>query len=320
MQIILAPLQGVTEYPFRNAWSSFFSGLDSAYSPFIPCVTGARVKPAHIRDVLPENNSNNLTLVPQLLGNNAGQMKLMIEALAGYGYTEVNWNMGCPSSTVVKRVRGCGLMQYPERVESILEELMPGLPVNLSVKLRLGVKSVDEMAQVLQVLNRFPLLKIILHPRLGIQQYSGQPDHSAFNNALGISLHPLVYNGDINSKWDYTKLMERFPGLSEIMIGRGVLMNPFLPESIKWGRVPVIKDAMDILYRFNEFLIQSLCKIKPSQKRAVSGVKEHWHYFSFWFEDRKKVWYNVSHAVDMAEIRFAIDNAFKGNLNERLIS
>lgn len=319
MQLILAPLQGVTEFPFRNAWSEYFSGLDEAYSPFIPCVTGNRVKNVHIRDVIPENNRNSLNLIPQLLCNSAGSMLLMAEALASIGYSEINWNMGCPSAVVVKHIRGCGLMPHPDMIRRILDEVMNVLPVKLSVKLRLGMKSADELWPVMKVLNEFPLSRIIIHPRLGVQNYDGTPDLVNFRKAVEISAHPVTYNGDIFTSEKFKSLQLLFPNIDSWMLGRGVLMNPLLPAALKGDYSSKKGDVKDSLYEFNHSLIREMQSAKISEQRVAAKIKEYWFYFSNWFEESSSVWYSVSRSQSLSDVHNAIDSSFAGELNRLIV-
>jgi tRNA-dihydrouridine synthase B len=315
MHLILAPLQGVTEYPFRNAYAAFFDGIDEAITPFIPCVTGTKVKTVHLKDILPENQRSRMELVPQVLGNKSLPMQLMAEAFNDLGYREMNWNLGCPSSTVSRKMRGCGLMPHPETVRGILEQLVPRLPLPLSVKLRLGMYSTDEIFRIIEVLNDYPISRIILHPRLGVWQYTGEPDIDACSSILPLSAHPVVYNGDITDVRFFRQLQQRFPSHDSWMLGRGVLMNPFLPEMLRGADPPAPEEARSGLMAFHNRLIQEISSTGVSGQRLTARLKEFWSYFSKWFEDHAAVWYEVSHADGPSDINQKILRQFERKLN-----
>ena len=93
--LYLAPLRGLTEYIYRNAFSRHFDGFDAAVSPFIPTLTAARFKRSHLKDVLPENN-HAMPIIPQIIGNNPGDFIPLAQRLFDLGYETVNWNLGCP--------------------------------------------------------------------------------------------------------------------------------------------------------------------------------------------------------------------------------
>ncbi len=315
MNLILAPLQGVTGYAFRNCWSRFFSGLDEAVTPFIPAITGNRVKPLHIRDVLPENNTHSLRIIPQVLANQAGGLQLLAQHFASLGYTEMNWNLGCPSAIVTRRRRGCGLMPFPDEVDKILNKLMPDLPLDLSVKLRLGMRSKHEISAMLKVLNRYPLSRIILHPRLGTQMYEGTPDLDSFALAWELSAHPVVYNGDILIPEDILVLQRKFPKEDQWMIGRGVLKNPFLPEMI-CGKQPVNPEESNLrIIAFYADLERSLKAQGITDQRLCSRLKEYWFYFSHWFAEPEKVWHAVSRSNDLISLQQVTESLFSKGID-----
>ena len=100
--IYLAPLQGFTDYTFRQAFCTLFEAPDLAFSPFIET---HKLDHRAYRDVLPERNKG-IRLVPQILGNKADEMQLVIIHLNELGYTEINWNLGCPYPMVTKKTNG----------------------------------------------------------------------------------------------------------------------------------------------------------------------------------------------------------------------
>jgi len=168
MQISLAPIQGYTEYPFRNAMNSIIGGVDKYYSPFLRFENDSSIKNKYIKDILPENN-NSVNLVPQILTNNTQEFLQFINIVKDFGYKEVNWNLGCPFTPVVKRKLGSGLLAYPETIDKILREVFNKVDINISVKLRSGYLTDTEIFDVITILNKYNLSEIIYHPRIGYE-------------------------------------------------------------------------------------------------------------------------------------------------------
>lgn len=229
----LAPLQGLTTKEFRRAFFARFSGFSRAYAPFVRSVP-ARVSPNHYRDILSEAGAA-YDLVPQVICNDPGELAETARQVAGLGYRELNVNMGCPYPMVANKRRGSGILAHPELIDRMLDGGIAGSPIPISVKLRLGRAEPGESQAVFDVLNRYPLAEVILHPRTGIQMYEGKADADAFAACLALSRHPLTYNGDILRPSDYRELKERFPAVRRWMIGRGALRNPFLARGILGG-------------------------------------------------------------------------------------
>ncbi len=240
--LTLAPLHGVTGRILRSAWFRSFGGFDAVMAPFLLAVPGPSAKRNHYRDLVPAE-AIPVPLVPQILGNDADSFLSTARALRDAGYARFNWNLGCPYPMVTKKFRGAGLLPYPERVDGFLGRVFAdGLfargEATLSVKLRLGLANPGEILALMPALNRHPLEAVILHARIGTQMYRGSVNLEAFEAAAALSARPLAYNGDITGLSGFMALSERLAGVSDWMIGRGALADPFLPARIKRATAP----------------------------------------------------------------------------------
>lgn len=285
--LIMAPLQGFTDVTYRTVYTRHFSGIDEAVAPFISTMGQQRLKPSRIRDVDPELNQG-LYLVPQILGNVAEDFMFLADHLFGMGYTRVNWNLGCPHSKIAKKQRGSGLLLYPEKIDTLLTKIIPGMAPSLSVKIRLGRRNKDEINDLLTVFDRHEVDEIILHPRTGEQMYTGTSDLDAFDRARQASRHTFVYNGDIVDMNAYRRVRERLPGIGRIMIGRGLLSNPFLPEQIK-GRDPGSQERqLERLRDFHDHLVKDYAGIFSGPGHLIGRMKGFWSYLGPSFDRSKK--------------------------------
>ena len=232
--MILAPMQGLTEVLFRRVYEECFPGaIALAVSPFISLTHGNLAEAwKKIDDVLPEANEGCMPVIPQILGKEPEEFVELGNRLYELGYSEINWNMGCPMRKVTGKHRGSGILPYPDEVRTILDSVVPHLRAQLSVKMRLGLRSKEEIFALVPILNDYPLASVTIHPRLGRQQYTGVPDMETFGQVLPLLRHPVVYNGDICTPADARRIRERFPQVADIMVGRGILYRPFLPLEI----------------------------------------------------------------------------------------
>ena len=296
--LILAPLQGFTDVTFRNVYAKHFCGLDAALAPFISTMGQQRLKPSRIRDVDPCLN-HLLPVTPQILGNVAEDFIFLARRLAAMGHNLVNWNLGCPHSKIAKKGRGSGLLLFPERIDALLDKIIPDIPVALSVKIRLGRKSKEEIHDLITVFNRHDLDHIILHPRTGLQMYQGTADHDAFGAAMAQSRHTFVYNGDITDTHSFYTVKNRFAGINRFMIGRGILANPFLPEEIK--AVPRNPDErLARLQAFHDDLLAAYSGIISGPGHLTGRMKGFWNYLSPSFKTHKKPVKNILKSTSMS--------------------
>jgi tRNA-dihydrouridine synthase B len=287
MNLCLAPIKGFTEAPYRNSASSFFTGFDAAMAPFVATLQGRNYPSSHLKDLLPKNNSG-WPVIPQILSNNPEGFVKLASRLHDLGYDTVNWNLGCPFPRVAKKNRGSGLLPHPERIDRFLEKVINQAPSRLSVKTRIGRFDVAEMADLMPVFNRYPLVELIIHPRTGTQMYAGDPDLAVFKRCLEISKNPVVYNGDINTLADYTALSEAFKSVDRWMLGRGALADPFLPASIK-NTAPPQSEKLHIIRQFYDRLFQAYAQVLSGPSHLGDKMKGFWFYLSRSFADGKKI-------------------------------
>jgi tRNA-dihydrouridine synthase len=287
--IILAPLHGYTEVSFRNALAACFDGYNEAIAPFISLSPADRINLCRLHDVIPSNNLR-LKVIPQILGNDPQLFIAMANAMADLGYERINWNMGCPKKAIAAKKRGSGLLPYPELIDDILSVVVPNISQRLSVKLRLGRNHPDEIYPVIEVLNRYPLEAITIHPRIGIQQYEERADVDRFETAMHLIKHPVIYNGDIFSVTDYQRISKRFPSVTSFMIGRGVFANPFLAEQIKGLPPASTEEQRNRFIHFVTVLMAELKKESRSLHFLFCRLKDYWGFFSYLFYDSEKIY------------------------------
>lgn len=233
MEIYFAPMEGITGYIYRNAFHDYFTGVDKYFTPFLSPNQNRALNPKEIRDVLPENNKG-MQVVPQILTNRADYFLRAAEELKEkYGYGEVNLNLGCPSRTVVSKGKGAGFLAKPEELDSFFREVFHNIKGEMSVKARIGVNDSKQFRHLMDIFNQYPLCELIIHPRIQKDYYGNSPDWEVFGEAVHVSSIPLCYNGDIFTLEDYRRMKAAFPEVNRIMLGRGLLMNPMLAETIK---------------------------------------------------------------------------------------
>ncbi len=282
----MAPIKGLTDHLFRTAFTEHFGGFDLAVAPFISSKRDHTFKPKYVRDVLPENNTA-LSVIPQILSNIAEDFTALANYLFDLGHGCVNWNLGCPSRTVTGKKRGAGMLPYTNLIHAFLDDAFSEIKGTISVKLRLGWTSADDIFRLLPVLNQYPLEEVIIHPRIGIQKYEGETDLNVFEQCLAILKHPVVYNGDIRTYDDFKRLSHRFQNVSQWMIGRGCLADPFLPTVIKTGDTE-IPDRIETIKRFHDDLFREYSRILYGPLHLLNRMKGIWRYLSSSLKDGEK--------------------------------
>ena len=206
MQIVLAPLEGITGYVYRNAHHKVYGGVDQYYMPFISPNGKHMLLTRDREDVAPEHNEG-MNVVPQILTNRSDFFLRTAKYLQECGYQEVNLNLGCPSGTVVAKGKGAGFLRDLMGLDQFLYDIYSQCPIDISIKTRVGVKSPDEIEEILSIYNRYPVKELIVHSRVRDDFYKGKPRMDAFEYVLRESKAPVCYNGDLFTKEDVLGFM-----------------------------------------------------------------------------------------------------------------
>ena len=307
--VYLAPFQGITTHIFREVYTRFFGDVDKLFTAFFTGIQSERSLRSHAKELVTTHHAG-VPVVPQILSKDAREMLRFARMCHNRGFDEINWNLGCPFPRVARKKRGSGLLPYPEEIQSILEYLMPQIPVRLSVKCRLGYSDANEILALLPVFHSFPLSELIVHARLGVQMYKGQTDLVSFEEVLRNSKIPLVYNGDIFSPDGFNVVKRRFPSVQSWMLGRGVLADPFLPALIKGEKLPSHPET--VVRRYVDELYYAYRKIFHDDLRALNRLKELWSYLSLSFDQPERVFGKIkktrSFAVYEEAVRYVFDS------------
>ena len=311
MRITFAPLEGITGYIYRNTYQEYYGGIDRYYSPFLVTRDRGIMKKKELRDILPENNSGKVNLVPQILTNRADYFIKATKQIMDMGYTkEININIGCPSGTVVAKNKGSGFLRDTDAMERFFEEIFnwrdsdeSGL--DISVKTRIGVNDAEEFPDIMEVYNQYPISELTIHPRTRKQMYRDTPDMNAFDYAFKVSRNPLCYNGDIRTVMDYENFAKKY-NVEAVMIGRGLIANPQLVNEIK-GQEKLTKE---MLKQYHDRLYRDFEKIMKADKHLLFKMKEFWNYVLWNFEDENKCAKLVRKCQNLYKYNLAVEEIF----------
>lgn len=309
MKYYLAPMEGITGYVYRNAYHRNFSPMDRYVTPFLVPNQNRSFKSREVEDVLPDHNRG-METVPQILTNRPEDFLWSVGKLRELGYREVNLNLGCPSGTVTAKGRGAGFLADPEALARFLEQVFLDKMISeggieISVKTRLGFKEAGEFSALVEVFNRFSIKELIIHPRVREDFYGNHPNLEAFAWGLSNSRCPVCYNGDLFSLEDLRALKERFPGLEAVMLGRGVIANPFLTGLLKGEGLP--SDGRERFLAFHREVLDGYRNIMSGDRNVLFKMKELWAYMGVLFLDSERHRKRIRKADRLTEYEAAVN-------------
>lgn len=287
MQIYFAPLESITGYVFRNVFEKYYGGIDRYFTPFITATDSKRLRNKEMRDILPENNQVGC-LIPQIMSNRAEEFLRVAGQMAEQGYDTVNLNLGCPARTVVSKGKGSGFLARTVALDRFLEEIYRECPPKISIKTRLGIDDPEEFLEIIDIYNKYPVEELIIHPRVQKDYYKNTPDLDMFAEAVRRCNMPLCYNGDICSVEDYERIRQRFPEVTRIMIGRGLLAHPALALQIR-EREASERERLDRIGAYANALCEAYCEAYGPGQPVLFKMKELWGFLADSMPDGKKL-------------------------------
>ena len=295
---------GGFEAHYMDYQADYFEKADKYYSPFLAPNQNRSISPKEYKDIAPEHNED-ITLVPQIMANNAEIFLKAAQELEQLGYKEINLNLGCPSRTVVTKYRGAGFLAKPDALEQFLEEVYSKLNIRLSLKTRLGMEDEEEFEHLLDIYNKFPVSELIIHPRVQTDYYKNTLRMESFLEALAKSKNPVVYNGDIFNKEKYQQVMKQMD-VSGVMLGRGVLANPALFGEIR-GTEKLSKER---LWEFHERLLADYMQEMSGERNVLFKMKELWFYLAWSFTNTEKYEKKIRKAQHLSDYRLVVKQLF----------
>ena len=271
-----APLQGYTDDVYRRLHHQLVGGVDFYYTPFVRLEHGVP-RSKDLRDILPTHNED-VPVVPQIIAANVQEFRTLTDLIVENGYRRIDLNMGCPFPLQAKHGRGCGLLAKTDDITAMFAEMKQHLEVQFSIKLRLGWDDSTVAQRLLPLINEAPIMQVALHPRIGTQGYKGTTDVEAFVAFAAECKKPLIYNGDLTSPEEVLQMQERFPQLTGIMVGRGLLARPSLGAELREQREWARHERIALLHRLHDALHAHYARIIPGEAQLHQKLRTFWDY------------------------------------------
>ena len=220
--VILAPLAGITNLPFRLMAKKAGCGLVCSEMVSSHGLVYKSIKTARMLDSVPQEKP----LSAQIFGSDPDIMAEAAAIVEGMGADILDINFGCAVRKVVKTGSGAALMRTPDKARALLKAVRKAIRIPLTIKIRSGWDASGEQAfNIARIAEDCGVDAIAVHPRTAKQLFSGRADWpliAAVKEKLSI---PVIGNGDIFSAQDALNMLAE-TGCDAIMIGRKAIGNP----------------------------------------------------------------------------------------------
>ncbi|RUO63816.1 tRNA-U20-dihydrouridine synthase [Pseudidiomarina planktonica] len=295
--VILAPMAGVTDQPFRRLCHELGAGLTvSEMLSSNPRVWDS----AKSRQRMLHGNEPGIRAV-QIAGSEPELMAAAARHNEAHGAQIVDINMGCPAKKVNKKLAGSALLQHPALVKEIIRAVVAAVEVPVTLKIRTGWDPDNRNGvAIAQLAEQEGIQSLAVHGRTRACMYKGQAEYDtikAIKQAVSI---PVVANGDIDSPQKARQVLE-YTGADAIMIGRGAQGNPWL-----------FREVAHYLATGEQLSSPPITEVAEVVQRHVGNLHEFYGEFTGVRMARKHIgWYlqKQASAVDFRRNFNAIEHA-----------
>lgn len=228
--VLLAPLAGITDLPFRRVVAGFGAGL--VVSEMVASQEMAQDKPSARARARAELGLGEACTAVQIAGRDPYWMAEAARMAEDGGAGIIDINMGCPAKKVVGGLSGSALLREPDHALRLIEAVVAAVKVPVTLKTRLGWDDACHNApDIARRAADAGVRMVTIHGRTRCQFYKGRADWGAIGTVVQASPVPVIANGDITSGSDARKALA-LSGAAGVMIGRGVQGRPWLLSQV----------------------------------------------------------------------------------------
>lgn len=243
--VILAPMAGVTDLPFRLLCREMGAGMVCMEMVSAKAIYYNNRNTEELLKVHPEEHPVSL----QLFGSEPEIVARMAAQIEERPFSVLDFNMGCPVPKVVNNGEGSALMKDPGLVEKLLTALVRAVRKPVTVKIRKGFDdSCVNAVEIARIAEGCGVAGIAVHGRTRAQYYSGKADWDIIRRVKEAVRIPVIGNGDVDSP-EAAKAMLETTGCDGVMIGRAAQGNPWIfRETVNFlesGRIPPRPDKAE---------------------------------------------------------------------------
>ncbi|MDQ6808172.1 MAG: tRNA-dihydrouridine synthase family protein [Verrucomicrobiota bacterium] len=306
--LALAPMQDVTDLPFMRLIARY-GNADVYFTEYFRVLPDSRLDPKILVSIT--QNPTGRPVVAQMIGNDIGALVRTARELQQHPVTAIDLNLGCPVPIVYRKCAGGGLLRDPYRIDQILGALREAIAIPFTVKTRIGFDATEIFDdELLPIFAKHSLDLLTVHARTVKEMYRSAPRYDFIARAVAALPCPVLANGNIYSAAKADEVLA-LTGARGLMIGRGVIRNPWLFRQIRERRsgapvfCPTGRDVLDYIHALYEAV--STAGIRESAQ--INNMKKYLNFIGLGVEPTGQFLHGIRRATSQVDL-FAICREF----------
>lgn len=306
--VILAPMAGVTDLPFRLLCREQGAGLVCMEMVSAKAIYYGNKNTEELMEIHPRETPASL----QLFGSDPEIISEMAKRVEEQPFSILDINMGCPVPKVVNNGEGSALMKNPKLVEEILTRLVKAVRKPVTVKIRKGFDEDHVNAvEIAKIAESCGVAAVAVHGRTRAQYYSGMADWDIIADVKNAVSVPVIGNGDADSPQKAKQLLQ-YTGCDGVMIGRAAQGNPWIfRETVSYlenGTIPSRPEKPE-----KKELILRHAALQLEYKGEYTGVREmrkHLAWYTTGMPHSARFRQTINSMESMDELRAGVEEIF----------
>ncbi len=227
--LFLAPLAGISSYPFRFLARRFGAAMCYTEMVSADAIIRDQRRTLSMVDIAPDEYPVGV----QLFGSKPEYMEKAVRKIEQFGPHLIDINIGCPVPKVVKKNGGAALLKNPALALEVIAATVDNASVPVTIKIRTGwQKNRDVYLEIAKNAEKIGVAAVTLHPRSRTENYGDKSDWSKIALLKKEISIPVIGNGDIRTPQDAKRMFDE-TGCDAVMLGRAAMKNPYIFRRIK---------------------------------------------------------------------------------------